>query len=54
MKMKKNQDNIISLPKGFVVSSELDNKYEDQPLFKTKVEKTNHILKTVGIPPIQK
>ncbi len=38
------------LPAGFKVNPELDNKYNDQPLFKEKVDKANHILKTVGLP----
>lgn len=38
------------LPKGFKVDATLDNKYSDQPLFKDKVDRANHILKTVGLP----
>ena len=28
----------------------LQGKYEDQPLFQDKVNRANHILKTIGIP----
>jgi hypothetical protein len=38
------------LPKGFTLNTKLDKKYSDQPLFKDKVERANHILKTVGLP----
>ena len=38
------------LPKGFKYNSDLDNKYADQPLFNDKVDRANHILKTVGLP----
>ncbi len=38
------------LPKGFKFNATLDNKYTDQPLFKEKVDRANHILKTVGLP----
>ena len=38
------------LPKGFTVDSTLTGKYDDQPLFKDKVDRANHILKTVGLP----
>ena len=41
------------LPKGFKVKAALDSKYADQPLFKDKVDRANHILKTVGIPKFQ-
>lgn len=37
-------------PKGFKLNAELNNKYADQPLFKDKVDRANHILKTVGLP----
>jgi len=40
------------LPKGFTLNSKLDKKYSDQPLFKDKVDRANHILKTVGLPKI--
>lgn len=40
------------LPKGFSLNKDLDKKYSDQPLFKDKVDRTNHILKTVGLPKI--
>jgi hypothetical protein len=38
------------LPKGFKFNATLDDKYADQPLFKDKVERSNHILKTIGLP----
>ncbi len=38
------------LPKGFKFDATLDNKYTEQPLFKDKVDRANHILKTVGLP----
>jgi hypothetical protein len=38
------------LPKGIQVNIALDKKYTDQPVFKEKVDKANHILKTVGLP----
>ena len=38
------------LPQGFSLNTELDKKYVDQPLFKDKVDRANHILKTVGLP----
>jgi hypothetical protein len=38
------------LPKGFKLNATLDNKYTDQPLFKEKEERANHILKTIGLP----
>ncbi len=44
---------VHKLPKGFKIDASLDTKYEDQPLFKDKVDRANHILKTVGIPKFQ-
>ncbi len=38
------------LPKGFKINNSINDKYADQPLFKDKVDKANHILKTVGVP----
>ncbi len=38
------------LPKGFKLNPKLDDKYFDQPLFKDKVDRANHILKTIGLP----
>ncbi len=38
------------LPKGFTIDLSLKGKYDDQPLFKDKVDRANHILKTVGLP----
>ena len=38
------------LPKGFKFNATIDTKYGEQLLFKEKVERANHILKTVGLP----
>lgn len=38
------------LPKGFKFDATLDNKYVEDPLFKDKVDRANHILKTVELP----
>ena len=40
------------LPKGFKFNATLDTKYAEQPLFKEKIERANHILRTVGLPKI--
>jgi hypothetical protein len=32
------------------INPSLQGKYDDQPLFQDKVNRANHILKTVGIP----
>jgi hypothetical protein len=40
------------LPPGFRLNPALTDKYVDQPLFKDKVDRANHILKTVGLPKI--
>ena len=37
------------LLKGFTIDPTIKS-YENEPLFKLKVEKVNHILKTVGLP----
>ena len=50
MKPKKEKTVKLKLPKGFTVDPSLQGKYDDQPLFKEKVDRANHILKTVGIP----
>ncbi len=39
------------LPNGFMKNPDLD-KYANQELFKEKMAKANHILKTVGIPKV--
>lgn len=36
--------------KGHKINPSLQGKYDDQPLFQDKVNRANHILKTVGIP----
>ena len=38
------------LPKGFKLNPKLGERYADQPLFKDKVDRANHILKTIGLP----
>ncbi|MGI4874147.1 MAG: hypothetical protein ACRYFX_23550 [Janthinobacterium lividum] len=35
---------------GFTIKPGLDEKYANQPLFQDKVDRANHILKTVGLP----
>ena len=51
--MKTKKDTLEKkLPKGFKFNATLDTKYGEQPLFKEKVERANHILKTVGLPKI--
>ena len=50
MTPKKNRALKAKLPKGFTVDLTLEGKYDDQPLFKEKVDRANHILKTVGLP----
>ena len=39
-----------TLPKGFTLNKSLKDKYADQPLFKEKVDRANHILKAFGLP----
>lgn len=46
----KNLPDTKKLPKGFKVNSTLTGKYSNEPFFMDKVEKTNQILKTVGLP----
>ena len=36
--------------KDYKINPALQGKYDDQPLFQHKVNRANHILKTVGIP----
>lgn len=50
MNTKKPATKKPKLPKGFTVDPKLNGKYDDQPLFKEKVDRANHILKTVGLP----
>jgi hypothetical protein len=54
VKTKKAKKDIVDkkLPKGFRFNATLNTKYGEQPLFKEKVERANHILKTVGLPKI--
>ena len=47
---KKAVANRPKLPKGFTVDPKLNGKYDDQPLFKDKVDRANLIIKTVGLP----
>ena len=42
------------LPKSFRVNKALTGQYADQPLFKEKIERANHILKTIGLPKFNK
>ncbi len=49
---KKNTADKKKLPKSFKVNKTLTDKYADQPLFKDKIERANHILKTVGLPKV--
>jgi len=39
-----------SKAKDYKINPALQGKYDDQPLFQDKVNRANHILKTVGIP----
>ena len=50
MPPKKDKALQAKLPKGFTVDPTLQRKYDYQPLFKDKVDRANHILKTVGLP----
>ncbi len=50
MKTKKTKTEKKKLPKDFKINPALADKYDDQPLFKDKVDRANHILKTVGLP----
>lgn len=49
MKPKK-QLQKVKLPKGFTIKPGLDEQYADQPLFKDKADRANHILKVFGLP----
>lgn len=51
MKQKKEIEE-KKIPKGFKFNTNLNSKYENQPLFKEKAARANHILKTVGLPKI--
>ncbi len=50
MKTKKANIEKKELPKDFSINPSLTDKYADQPLFKDKVDRANHILKTIGLP----
>ncbi len=50
MKTEKNIVKEPKLPKGFKFDPTLKGKYDDQPLFKDKVDRANYILKKVGLP----
>lgn len=52
MKTTKEKTIKKKLPKDFKVNPSLADKYADQPLFKDKADRANHILKTIGIPKI--
>lgn len=51
---KQKAEKVNSKINGFKVNPALNDKYDDQPLFKDKVDRANHILKTVGIPNFEK
>ncbi len=36
--------------KDVIIDPSLQGKYDDQPLFRDKVDRANHILKTFGLP----
>jgi hypothetical protein len=36
--------------RDYKINPLLQGKYDDQPLFQDKVNRANHILKTIGIP----
>ena len=38
------------LPKGVKIDLNMKTNYDDQPYFKDKIDRANHILKTVGLP----
>jgi hypothetical protein len=40
------------LPKGIKFNTSLNTKYNEQPLFKEKIDRANHILKNVGLPKV--
>ena len=50
--MKTKKTSKRKLPKGFKLNSDLSKKYLDQSLFKDKVERSNIILQTAGLPKI--
>lgn len=50
MKTQKAKPAKKKMPRDFTINPALSGKYDDQPLFKDKVDRANHILKTVGIP----
>jgi hypothetical protein len=52
MKAAKKNTPEKKLPKSFKINSALTNKYANEPLFKEKIEKANHLLKTIGLPKI--
>lgn len=48
--MKPKKQIKAKLPNGFTSKPGLDEQYNEQPLFKDKVDRANHILKTFGLP----
>lgn len=38
------------LREGFTINPALDGKYDNDPFFQDKIDRANHILKTVGLP----
>jgi hypothetical protein len=41
------------LREGFTINPALDSKYENEPFFQDKIDRANHILKTVGPPKVE-
>ncbi len=40
----------VNLPKGVRIAPGLEKPFKEQPHFKDKVDRANHILKTFGLP----
>ena len=39
-----------NLREGFTINPALDSKYDNEPFFQDKIDRANHILKTVRMP----
>lgn len=50
MKTKKSKVSKPKLPKGFKIDPKLNGNYDEEPLFKDKIDRANSILKTFGLP----
>lgn len=48
--VQKNKQAKKKQQKSHKINPSLQGKYDDQPLFQYKVNRANHIIKTVGIP----